>query len=98
MAVCSRRYVVNVALPSGDPRGSIRRRACPAFVRPKPDPFRPRPGEQIAEQRIVVPGPKMRSLASVDDGRAALRADVHRVHGLGFGAAPVPNMSLAPGQ
>ena len=58
VAVCNRRYVVNVAWPGGelarlDPEG-----ACPAFFRPRPDPFRPRPGEEMAEQRVIVPGPK----------------------------------------
>jgi murein L,D-transpeptidase YafK len=66
VAVCSRRYVVNVALPNGDPTRLNPEAACPAFQRPKPDPFRPRPGEQTAEQHIVVPGPKMRDVASID--------------------------------
>ena len=39
-----------------DPEG-----ACPALHRPAPSPFRPKPGEQFAEQPIVVPGPKMRT-------------------------------------
>jgi murein L,D-transpeptidase YafK len=68
VAVCNRRYVVNVALRGGsqmqlDPEG-----ACPRFLRPKPDPFTPKAGEQLAEERVVVPGPKMRSLASIDGG------------------------------
>ena len=62
----------------GDPTRLNPEGACPAFFRPKPDPFRPRPGEQIAEQRIVVPGPKMRGVASIDDGSAALGPDVDR--------------------
>src|SRR4029078_5178049 len=68
VAVCNRRYVVNVALRNGDTSRLDPRGTCPAFVKPKPDPFRPKPGEQFAEQRIVVPGQKMRSLASVEDG------------------------------
>ncbi len=63
VAVCARKYVVNVKLPANqsrvDPEG-----ACPAFERPPLDPFRPKPGEQFAEERIVVPGPKERSMAS----------------------------------
>jgi hypothetical protein len=43
-------------------------RACPAFLKPQPSPFTPRPGEQMAEQRIVMPGPKMRGVAGYDGG------------------------------
>jgi murein L,D-transpeptidase YafK len=70
VAVCSRRYLVNVSLAGGeagrvDPEG-----ACPAFRKPKPEPFTPKPGEQMVE-RIIVPGPKMRNMtASADFGVA----------------------------
>ena len=85
VAVCSRRYVVNVALSRGDPSRLDPEAACPAFVKLKPDPFKPRPGEQFAEQRIVVPGPKMRSLASVEDGatRSGLRRQARWAPGRG---------------
>jgi len=94
VAVCSRRYVVNVAMRGGDPTRLNPEAACPAFLKPKPDPFRPKPGEQIAEQRIVVPGPKMRALASVDQGtqRSGLMSTGT------LGSRPAPSMSLAPGQ
>jgi murein L,D-transpeptidase YafK len=94
VAVCNRRYVVNVALRGGDPTRLDPERACPAFLKPKPDPFKPRPGEQIAEQRIVVPGPKMRSLASIEDG--AQRSGLMSTGTIGSG--PAPSMSLAPGR
>lgn len=94
VAVCSRRYVVNVALRSGDPRALNPEAACPAFLRPKPDPFRPRPGEQTAEQRIVVPGPKMRAVASVDDG--APRSGLMSTGS--FGSSASPSMSFVPGR
>ena len=94
MAVCNRRYVVNVALRGGDPTRLDPEGACPAFLKPKPDPFKPRPGEQIAEQRIVVPGPKMRSLASIEDG--AQRSGLMSTGTIG--SRPAPNMSFAPGQ
>jgi murein L,D-transpeptidase YafK len=61
IAICNRRYVVNVTMPNGivpaklDPAG-----ACPVFHRPAPSPFTPRPGEQIATP-VVAPGPKMRT-------------------------------------
>ncbi|MDX2201456.1 MAG: murein L,D-transpeptidase family protein [Hyphomicrobiaceae bacterium] len=72
VAVCSKRYVVNVALKNdGDPRSLNPTAACPAFVKPTPSPFVPRPGEQMAEQRIVAPGPKkqhgLASAGSMDE-------------------------------
>ena len=94
VAVCNRRYVVNVAMRGGDPTRLDPAGACPAFLKPKPDPFKPRPGEQIAEQRIVVPGPKMRSLASIEDG--AQRSGLMSTGTIG--SRPAPSMSLAPGQ
>jgi murein L,D-transpeptidase YafK len=92
VAVCNRRYVVNVAMRGGDPARLDPEGACPAFLKPKPDPFKPRPGEQIAEQRIVVPGPKMRSLASAEDGtpRSGLLTTGTT------GPSPAPSMSLVP--
>jgi hypothetical protein len=40
--------------------------ACPRFTRPVYEPFVPKPYEQqVAEERITVPGPKMRDVASV---------------------------------
>ena len=62
VAVCERRYVVNVSMPKSrpDPMGY-----CPQFERPSFEPFVPKPGEQqIAEERITVPGPKTRTLAA----------------------------------
>ena len=94
VAVCSRRYVVNVALRGGDPSRLDPEATCPAFYKLKPDPFRPRPGEQLAEQRIVVPGPKMRSLASVEDG--ASRSGLTTTGSAVLGSSRAPNMSFAP--
>ena len=36
VAVCNRRYVVNVALRNGDPSRLDPEGTCPAFVKPKP--------------------------------------------------------------
>jgi murein L,D-transpeptidase YafK len=94
VAVCNRRYVVNVAVRGGDPGRLDPEAACPAFLKPRPDPFRPRPGEQIAEQRVVVPGPKMRSLASIES--ATQRSGLMSTGTIG--SRPAPSMSLAPGQ
>jgi murein L,D-transpeptidase YafK len=64
VAVCERRYVVNVALPAYgrlDPAGR-----CPAFQRPQLEPFAPRATEeQIAYERITVPGPKTRDASEI---------------------------------
>jgi hypothetical protein len=92
--VCSRRYVVNVALRSGDPRALNPEAVCPTFLRPRPDPFKPAPGEMAAEQHIVVPGPKMHNIASIEptEPRSGLTS-------LGtLGASPRPSMSYAPQQ
>jgi murein L,D-transpeptidase YafK len=93
VAVCSRRYVVNVALRNGDPSRLDPEGMCPAFVKPKPDPFKPRPGEQFVEQRIVVPGQKMRSLASAENSET--RSGLTSTGSLG---GLLPNMSFAPGK
>ena len=64
IAVCERRYIVNVALPQGrriNPRGR-----CPAFKRPQFEPFAPGPDDwKLANERIVLPGPKVREVAEV---------------------------------
>jgi hypothetical protein len=94
VAVCNRRYVVNVALNRGDPTRLDPEAACPAFSKPRPDPFKPRPGEQFADQRIVVPGQKMRSLASVEDG--STKSGLLSTGSTGAFGSGMPNMSLAP--
>jgi murein L,D-transpeptidase YafK len=66
IAVCERRYVVNVKWDGGrlDPE-----KACPRFERPAIEPFTPRPKDQVADaERIVAPGPRMRSLAGAAPG------------------------------
>lgn len=63
VAVCERRYVVDVVLPEGRRISPTSR--CPRFKRQPIAPFAPHPEEwQIASERIVVPGPKMRRVAS----------------------------------
>jgi len=66
IAVCDRHYVVNVALRSGDPHALNPEAACPAFLRPRPVPFKLPPGEIALERRIVVPGPKMHDFAGIE--------------------------------
>jgi murein L,D-transpeptidase YafK len=65
VAVCERKYVVNVVIPAStriDPEGR-----CPKFQKHELEPFSPRPYEQqIADQRITVPGPKTRPATEVE--------------------------------
>ncbi len=61
VAVCNRRYHVNVDWKGRLDAGG----ACPRFTRPKTLPFWPAVGEeQLASQRIIVPGIKKRVLAA----------------------------------
>jgi murein L,D-transpeptidase YafK len=65
VAVCNRRYVVNVHLSGGDPTKLNPEAACPAFQRPAPSPFTPRPGDQLAAaDHIVAPGERRRTMAT----------------------------------
>lgn len=88
VAVCDRRYVVNVTLPGGDASRLNPEAACPRFMRAKADPFRPRPGEQFAEQQIVVPGPKFHNIAGLPPDQMQRRYDQTR-YGL-TKASPAP--------
>jgi murein L,D-transpeptidase YafK len=71
VAVCERRYIVNVKLPvnaSIKPDG-----LCPRFARPVVQPFVPKPDEQLlASERITMPGPKMREVASSEPPKPTL--------------------------
>ena len=70
IAVCERRYVVDVMIPAS--RRISPEQRCPAFQHQQLEPFAPRPEEQqLASERIVVHGPKVRDVASItapDDG------------------------------
>ena len=63
IAVCNRRYVVNVRLSNGDPTKLNPAAACPTFQRPAPSPFTPRPGDQVAQlnDRVVAQGERLRT-------------------------------------
>lgn len=94
VAVCERRYVINVRLNQTrvDPAG-----ACPAFERPQFEPFTPKPHEQqIASERITVPGLKTRT-AAAESSPVTLGGSL--LSGLTGGgsavpAAPQPTLSL----
>lgn len=63
IAVCNRRYLVNVRMPGVHLAELNPSAACPPFRRPAPSLFIPT-DEQVAERRVVVPGEKRRTLAS----------------------------------
>ncbi len=80
VAVCQRRYIVNVDWPSNRRLDASGR--CPRFRRPQLDPFVPQPSkEQIAEVRAA--GPKMRTVAQ--NGRITLLP-----YGLGMNQTAAP--------
>ena len=88
VAVCEHRYVVNVELPATgriDPESR-----CPAFRRPLLEPFAPRPEEQqLADERVVVNGPKVRDMASIEapPGSVETTAGIASQPGLPAGAS-----------
>lgn len=74
VAVCDRRYIVNVHLPQNgqiDPVGH-----CPRFMRPQIEPFVPRSSaeQQIASERYTAPGQRTRTAASDSQSQIATGA------------------------
>jgi hypothetical protein len=64
VAVCERRYIVDVMLPATgqiNPEGR-----CPIFQHQQLEPFAPLSGNwKVADERVTVPGPKTRDMAEV---------------------------------
>lgn len=91
VAVCERRYVVNAVLSAPqrvDPNGR-----CPYFLRPKLQPFAPRPAEwQLAAERVTVPGPKTRK----PDEVAASTAESQATYAAATTTGSVPTLSGMP--
>jgi murein L,D-transpeptidase YafK len=86
VAVCERKYVVNVKLPQSrmDPE-----RVCPQLERPVVEPFIPKPTEQqVAEERVVMPGTKTHLFASSgrDGTNGGTPLSMTPATGLGFQA------------
>jgi murein L,D-transpeptidase YafK len=99
VAVCERRYLVNVQWRSPQAGGIDPQGLCPAYERMRPDPFIQPAREQIAEERVTAPGPKMRAVASASttDGIGSLisanvgglfGATLPSKQGLGFSPRP----------
>ena len=71
IAICEKRYHVNVKPVRNvstriDPEGR-----CPAFERPQIDAYKPDTTAKVAEARVTAPGQKLRALASADAPPAA---------------------------
>lgn len=93
VAVCERRYVVNVSMSAADASSIRPDGRCPRFQRPNFAPFTPKPYEQqMAEERITAPGPKTRQFANVPnpEPQDAIAAAINAYQpAYGLGAAPV---------
>ena len=87
VAVCERKYLVNASFVGNtgrvDPEGR-----CPAFERQKLEPFQPSSREQIAEARVMAPGPKMRAVASIETAEPAQSRPSGAFSGLFKGSSP----------
>lgn len=70
IAVCERRYLVNVRFRGVIPASFNGDDYCPPYEKLSPDVFVPT-NQQIAEERVIVPGPKMRSMASFASSNSA---------------------------
>jgi len=85
VAVCEKRYVVNVKIPNNASYAADGR--CPRFQRPVFEPFTPKPYEQqIAEERIVAPGPKTRQFANMTPAPDGTPTHAAYVPSYGLGA------------
>jgi murein L,D-transpeptidase YafK len=92
VAVCNRQYLVNVSFAAGDASRLNPEAACPRYRRAAVDPFRPKTGERFADERIVMPGPKMRSYA---DANAAQRSGLTTMGG-NLPNTSAPSIGFAP--
>ena len=97
--VCDRKYVVNPKWRGGIvPARLDAERACPAYERAAPEPFKPAINEQVADgSPVVVPGAKMRTIAS--NGLASQPPSAGGSTGmfsLGNRQASTPSFGLVP--
>ena len=102
VAVCERRYVVNVAWPGGEFEPAQPRRRLPGLLPPEARPLPAAPGEEMAEfQRVIMPGPKTRDVANIESSqRSGLTGPTGGMStsAIGFSRSTPPNMSFAPAQ
>lgn len=96
IAVCDHRYVVNV---KASPNTLVHPdAACPRFTRPVVAPFVPKPSEQqLAEERIVVPGPKLREMQDFAAAKPApAQPDAAFATSYGLGVSESTGSTTAP--
>jgi murein L,D-transpeptidase YafK len=88
VAVCERRYVVNPKWRGGIvPAKLDAEESCPAYDREVPELFKPAVNGQTANaEHVVVPGPKMRSVASSGVAAQPAGSALGSLFGLGFGS------------
>ena len=87
VAVCERRYIVNVKMSAEDAASIRPDGRCPRFQHPMFAPFTPKPYEQqVAEERITAPGPKTRQFANATTTQSFPATAYQPAYGLG---APV---------
>ena len=91
VAVCERKYIVNPKWRSAvQPANLDAEQSCPAYDRQVPEPFKPASGGQAADaERVIVPGPKMRSIASSGMASQPAVAASIPAFGLGLGSKSV---------
>jgi murein L,D-transpeptidase YafK len=68
VAVCEKRYIVNVKWRGSPPSRIDPDQVCPAYDQPNPDPFKPAGHMKVAEERVTAPGAKKRALAVSTQG------------------------------
>jgi murein L,D-transpeptidase YafK len=87
VAVCEKRYIVNVQWRGVQPAKIDPEQVCPAYERPNPEPFKPSHNMQVAEERVTVPGPKKRTLASSAPLSGLTNGDLGILVGFGYSSA-----------
>ena len=95
VAVCEKRYVVNVKWRGVQPASIDPDQVCPAYERPTPEPFRPSGNMQVAEERVTAPGTKTRVPAGSSPGgiiSGLTNSDLGR--SFGFSTGSTSNVSI----
>jgi murein L,D-transpeptidase YafK len=85
VAVCERRYVVNVRWTGGPLSQIDPQSACPQFERPAMVPFMPLDRTQVAEARVMAPGVKMRSAAANSESSSGVAGILASFSNVDFG-------------
>ncbi len=92
VVVCSKRYVVNPRWRHVQPVRVEADQACPAYERNPPE-LRVKPGQQVAEPYVVVPGVKVRTADTI--GKQPIDPKLAGMMSLGGPPAPAAPATLA---